>query len=360
MSNGGPSQANIQTATVNHVTVQLSQSDLQTIGEAAGSGAGKAISQAFQELKQSITSVGGAIQSGFAGVNIEVRSLGGAVGQVNRDIQNMQLQLLAQLSLEMKAIQAVEQEVNRSIKAGVQAQISKFLGDLEGLKTAVRLALLQVAEIFGKSVKRQRAIFDKYSQMEAEVMRAFERDIRKLGEPIYRFIENEYFPLLELSKGFIEDTRNSFKKSTYDHLARRERLDDLPQEKLQQARSDFIRNTQGRAHSRSQAGVGLNLSDGLIQLECLYCAPSDPAVPGKYISTIHSSEGAGSAISLSEVTSSEHSDFRWRSCTQEEKTEVVDALVRLQERGLISESHADFLCFSVKAHGFETRIEGTD
>ena len=58
MSNGGPSHANIQTATVNHVTVQLSQSDLQTIGEAAGSGAGKAISQAFQELKQSITSVG--------------------------------------------------------------------------------------------------------------------------------------------------------------------------------------------------------------------------------------------------------------------------------------------------------------
>jgi hypothetical protein len=196
--------------------------------------------------------------------------------------------------------------------------------------------------------------------MEAEVMRAFERDIRKLGEPIYRFIENEYFPLLELSKGFIEDTRNSFKKSTYDHLARRERLDDLPQEKLQQARSDFIRNTQGRAHSRSQASLGLKLSDGLIQLECLYCAPSDPAVPGKYISTIHSSEGAGSAISLSEVMSSEHPDFLWRSCTQKEKTEAVDAFVRLQARGLISESHAEFLCFSVKAHGFETRVEGTD
>jgi len=341
MSEGYPTSVN--------VTVKpLSSGDLDAIGRAAG----REISQGLDRLHTHLERISGEVQR-------QTASIQGGFSKIQGDLKVLQVELLGQLLLEVKAIQAVEQEVHRSIEMGVKTEFSKYLGDLQGLKTAVRIALLQIAEIFGKSVKRQRAIFEKYSQMEAEVMRAFERDIRKLGEPIYRFIENEYFPLLELSKGFVEDTRNSFKKSTYDHLARRERLDDLPQEKLQQARSDFIRNTESRAHSRSQTGAGLTLSDGLIQLESLYCASCDPTVPAKYISAIHYGEDAGSGISLSEVPSSERPDFGWRSCTEEEKSQVVEALTRLQTRGLISESDADFLSFSVKVHGFETRAEGT-
>jgi hypothetical protein len=266
----------------------------------------------------------------------------------------MQVQLLAQLALEMKAIQAVEQEVHRSIKAGVQAQLSKFLGDLEGLKTAVRIALMQIAEIFCKSVKRQRAIFEKYTRMEDEVLRAFERDIRKLGEPIYRFIENEYFPLLDLSRGFVEDTKKSMLKSTQGHLERRERLDDLPQEKLQQAKALFVRNTETRAHSRSQNGGKLQLADGLIRLESVVCAKVNSAHQAKLLSSLHLDEGTGGRIGLSEVEFSDRLELAWRPCTPDEKSMMVDAFARLRGRGLISQSHAEFLQYSVQTHGFET------
>jgi len=345
MSEGFPTNVN--------VTVKpLSPGELDAIGRVAGESAGRAVSQAIERLRASIEQVSGVVQK-------QTISIEGGFSGVQQDLKLLQVEVIGQLLLEVKAIQAVEQEVNRSIKAGVQAQISKFLGDLEGLKTAVRIALLQVAEIFGKSVKRQRAIFEKYGQMEAEVMRAFERDIRKLGEPIYRFIENEYFPLLELSKGFVEDTQKSLKRSTHAHLERRERLDDIPQEKLQQARADFIRNTQGRTPSRSQTGSGLKeLEDGLIHLESLYCATADKAKPGKYISSIRRGEGAGATILLSEVTASEDPGFGWRACTDEEKSKMVAAFTRLQTRGLISESHAQFLSLSVKAHGYQTRVEG--
>lgn len=334
MSEGFPTNVNVSVK-------PLSPSELHEIGRVAGESAGRAVSQAMDSLRRSVDGVSGVVQGGFSGVQGDLRLLQGAI--------------LGQLILEVKAIQAVEQEVKRSIKAGFQAEIYKLLGGLEGLKTAVRLALLQIAEIFGKSVKRQRAIFEKYSRMEAEVMRAFERDIRKLGEPIYRFIENEYFPLLDFSKGFVEDTKRSMRKSTQGHLERRELLDDQPQEQLQQAKAQFVRNTETRAHSRSQNGGKLQLADGLIRLESVVCASVDPAHPVKLLTSIHLDEATGGRIGLSEVETSDMKVLNWRSCTPNEKSNMVDAFARLHGRGLISESHAEFLKYSVKAHGFETR-----
>lgn len=371
MSNGGPSHATIANATVQHATiqkveVQLNDRDLKTIGDAAGEGVGNKIRDilskldgTFASLKVELIKQTTSIDQGFEGVQVGIRDVGDAVEGVQGELGTMQVQLLTQLALEMKAIQAVEQEVNRSIKAGVQAQLSKLLGDLEGLKTAVRIALTQIAEIFCKSVKRQRAIFEKYSRMEGEVLRAFERDIRKLGEPIYRFIENEYFPLLDLSKGFVEDTKKSMLKSTQGHLERRERLDDLPQEDLQQAKAQFMRNTEARTHSRSQNGGKLQLDDGLIRLESVVCASGNPAHPAKLLTSFHFDEATGGRIGLSEVEVSGKNDLTWRPCTPDEKIKMMDAFARLQGRGLISESHAEFLKYSVEAHGFET-CDGKD
>lgn len=366
MSNGGPSHATIPNATVQHATiqkveVQLNDRDLKTIGEAAGKGVGEMIKHALDDLnrtfdsfKREIEKQTFSIDKGFEGVQKGVRGVETAVENVQGELGTMQVQLLAQLALEMKAIQAVEQEVHRSIKAGVQAQLSKFLGDLEGLKTAVRIALMQIAEIFCKSVKRQRAIFEKYSRMEGEILRAFERDIRKLGEPIYRFIENEYFPLVDLSKGFVEDTKRSMLISTQGHLKRRERLGDLPQEKLQQAKAQFARNTETRAYRRSLNGGKLQLADGLIRLESVVCAAVHPAHQVKMASSLHLDEANSGRIGLSEVEVSDSREWTWRPCTPGEKSKMVEAFARLQGRGLISESHAAFLQYSVEAHGFET------
>jgi hypothetical protein len=350
------------------------------IGGAVGRAVADAISRALGELKSSMDSVRDAVgraqeavKTSVDGVSGKVDNVAGKVdgiagrvdgvaskvdgvketvensaGQVTHSVEKLQVGLFDRLKEELDAIRDVKTEVNRSTMAAVQAALSKFLGDLEGLKTAVRLSLVQVAEMFGKSVYRQKAICGKYDALEQGVLEAYETDIRRLGAPLYEFIEKEYAPMTGRWENFIEDTDEFFQEQSQSHVERRRQLDQRPRDRVRSAKESFLERTASHAERIATDSPPPPHGNALYELECFLVESGERQ---QVLSSLAADAGTG--FLWAEGILETPLEMSWRRADEGEIGQLLQAIQSLQQRGVLPESAAEFLTHSISAHGIE-------
>jgi len=267
---------------------------------------------------------------------------------VKNAVKDFEAGLFDRLKEELDAIRDVKTEVNRSTMAAVQAALSKFLGDLEGLKTAVRLSLVQVAEMFGKSVYRQKAISEKYNALEQGVLEAYEKDIRRLGAPLYEFIEKEYAPMTGRWENFIEDTDDFFQEQSQSHVERRRQLDQRPRERVMSAKKAFLQRTASHADKIATDSPPPPYGNALYDLECFLVESGERQ---QVLSSLAGNSQTG--FDWAECSLENPLELSWRRADETETGQLLQAIHRLQQRGLLPESAADFLSHSISSHGIE-------
>jgi hypothetical protein len=261
--------------------------------------------------------------------------------------------VLAQLVAELTAIKGLEKQVRLSIDANVQGQLSQFIGDLDGLKKAVQLALVQIAEIFGKSIVRQQRIFDKYNKMEEEVLLSYERDHKRLGEPIYQFLEDQYLPSLGEFDGFIQNTLRFFSTESTRHAKRRAELDEKPRRSLVQAKEAFLKTLSSITENTGGKVSRLTMGDALLEMECLVAESTS----GQILMAASDKNGTDGKMQSLEAPSlvseslSSNLPFVWRGAYEEECQSLIEAIGSLKSRGMIPDDVGDLLKLSVEAHG---------
>ena len=352
----GPSADQIGRAVGSAVADAIERALGSALGKLSGSieNVQKAVGGVQQEVKGttvSVNSVAGKVD-GVAGkvgeIGSKVDDVKDSVGQVRDSVKNLQDGLFDRLKEELDAIRDVKTEVNRSTMAAVQAALSKFLGDLEGLKTAVRLSLVQVAEMFGKSVYRQKAICGKYDALEQGVLEAYETDIRRLGAPLYEFVEREYAPMTGRWENFIEDTDEFFQEQSQSHVERRRQLDQRPRERVRSAKESFLERTSSHAERIATDSPPPPCGDALYELECFLVESGECQ---QVLSSLAADAGTG--FLWAEGVLETPLEMSWRRADEGESGQLLQAIQRLQQRGVLPESAAEFLTHSISAHGIE-------
>lgn len=294
----------------------------------------------------------GRVKDGVHAVTVSVKDVQSSVDRnlhrVEQTVQDFRSGLFDRLKEELDAIRDVKTEVNRSTMAAVQAALSKFLGDLEGLKTAVRLSLVQVAEMFGKSVYRQKAICGKYDALEQGVLEAYETDIRRLGAPLYEFIEKEYAPMTGRWENFIEDTDEFFQEQSQSHFERRRQLDQRPRERVKSAKESFLERSSSHAERIATDSPPPPYGNALYELECFLVESGERQ---QVLSSLAAEAQTG--FLWAEGVLEAPLEMSWRRADEIEIGQLLEAIQALQRRGVLPESAADFLTHSILAHGIE-------
>lgn len=357
---GGPSADQIGSAVGRAVGSAVADAIERALGKLNGSieNVRQAVGGVQEEVNKttgSVNSVAGRVDVVARGVDLivgKVDAVEGTVreslGQVRGAVETLQDGLFDRLKEELDAIRDVKTEVNRSTMAAVQAALSKFLGDLEGLKTAVRLSLVQVAEMFGKSVYRQKAICEKYGALEQGVLEAYETDIRRLGAPLYEFIEKEYAPMTGRWENFIEDTDEFFQEQSQSHVERRRQLDQRPRERVRSAKESFLERTSSHAERIATDSPPPPHGNALYELECFLVESGDRQ---QVLSSL--AADAGSGFLWAEGVLETPLEMSWRRADEGEIGQLLQAIQSLQQRGVLPESAAEFLTHSISAHGIE-------
>ncbi len=350
MSNGGTT----------HVTASV---DSHAIGNAVGSAIRSEISHIVGEIRNvtsavnhvtdAVNQAGSQISNVTEAIQIVDRTIERGISGIGQKVDNLQKALFDQLVKELTAIEQLEKEVYRSIQANVQGQLSQFIGDLEGLKKAVQIALVQIAQIFGKSIVRQQRIFDKYNKMEEEVLLSYERDHKRLGEPIYKFLEDQYLPSLGEFDGFIQNTLRFFSTESTRHAKRRDELDEKPRRSLVQSKEAFLKILSSITENSGGKVSRLTMDDALLEMECLVAESTS----GQILMAASDKNGADAKMQSQEAPSlvseslPSNLPFVWRGASEEECRGLIEAIGNLKSRGMIPDDVGDLLILSVEAHG---------
>ena len=153
-------------------------------------------------------------------VAAEVSRLSGDINQVANEVRGvsnnihiLQAELLAQIAVTIDRINAVRNEVSRSIEAAAQAKIVESASEIFGKVGIITSSARRILQQYHKSVIRCGRIWEKFDRLNSEVKTSYHKDMRRLGKYIFDLWDNHCQKVEDLIQkqhtGFLTTIRKS-------------------------------------------------------------------------------------------------------------------------------------------------------
>jgi hypothetical protein len=143
----------------------------------------------------------------------DINQVAGEVRGVSANINILQTELLARLTVAIERINAVRNEVSRSIEAAAQAKIVESASEIFGKVGIITSSARRISQQYHKSVTRGGRIWEKFDRLNDEVKTSYHKDIRRLGKYIFDIWENHYQEVEDLTQkqhsGFLTTIKRS-------------------------------------------------------------------------------------------------------------------------------------------------------
>jgi hypothetical protein len=122
----------------------------------------------------------------------DINHVANEVRGVSNNIHILQAELLAQMAITIDRINAVRNEVSRSIEAAAQAKIVESASEIFGKVGIITSSAKRIGQQYHKSVIRCGRISDKFDRLNEEVKVSYHTDIQRLGKYIFNLWDNHY------------------------------------------------------------------------------------------------------------------------------------------------------------------------
>jgi hypothetical protein len=122
----------------------------------------------------------------------DINHVASEVRGVSNNIHILQAELLAQIAVTIDRINAVRNEVSRSIEAAAQAKIVETASEIFGKIGIITSSAKRISQQYHKSVIRCGRISEKFDRLNDEVTESYHTDIHRLGKHIFDIRNNHY------------------------------------------------------------------------------------------------------------------------------------------------------------------------
>lgn len=166
----------------------------------------------------------------------DINEVAGEVRGVSNNIHILQAELLAQIAVTIDRINAVRNEVSRSIEASAQAKIVESAAEIFGRVGIITSSARRIMQQYHKSVVRCGRIWEKFDRLNDEVKTSYHKDIRRLGKYIFELWDNHCRKAEDLIQkqhtGFFTNIRKSVEQIRKNRERKLEELLTWVKEKL--------------------------------------------------------------------------------------------------------------------------------
>jgi hypothetical protein len=146
------------------------------------------------------------MSSGVVHVTVDTRAVAAEVSRLKGDINQvadevrgvsgsihiMQDKLLSQMGINGQRLDAVKNEVSRSIDAAAQAKLVETACEIFGKIGLIESSKKRICQQYHKSVIRCGRTSEKFDRLNDEVKASYHTDIRRLGKYIFDILYNHY------------------------------------------------------------------------------------------------------------------------------------------------------------------------
>jgi hypothetical protein len=122
----------------------------------------------------------------------DINHVANEIRDVSNNIHILQVELLAQMAVAIDRLNAVRNEVSRSIEAAAQAKIVETASEIFGKIGIITSSANRISQQFHKSVIRCGRISEKFDSLNDEVKTSYHTDIQRLGKNIFDLWYNHY------------------------------------------------------------------------------------------------------------------------------------------------------------------------
>lgn len=291
----------------------------------------------------------------------DINQVAGEVRGVSNNIHVMQAELVAQMGVTIERLNAVKNEVSRSIEAAAQAKIVEAASEIFGKAGIITSSAKRISQQYHKSIIRCGRMSDKFDRLNDEVKASYHTDIRRLGKYIFDIWYNHYQKVEDCTQkqhtGFLTTIKRSVEQIRKQREQKLEELLKAVKEKLElflEQRKSFHDSISRITAGKLAAPVD-KIAIPMIIVKKRASAVSQIKIGHEVIS--EENEHIGYCLKetdLFKTYRSDHSNLdkyvHWREMTPGELKQLEHNLGRLLEKKHIGKEYHDLLIQVLKKH----------